>query len=241
MEIKKIIKTVMGICMCLTALAVCTACSNDDDVTAVAVKADATGTFTDPRDGHVYGWVRYGGLDWMSDNAQFDIQDDINSTIYLDADENGSTNGGSNPTSTRNLPRYGRLYTLAGAKAACPDGWRLPTDADWQRLERALGMGADDAASDGWRGNIAGAMLSTYGTAQPLNLLLGGYYFSYGINTEWRHLGSLAYYWTATKDETKEGEYYYVRKLSASRKSVCRMSMEPTGYKLSVRYVRDAQ
>lgn len=215
-------------------------CAADDDAPST-IPAETQGTFTDPRDGHQYTWVRYGGLDWMTENACFDIQDDVNSSIYLDADENGSVNGGYNPQSTRNLSTFGRLYTLAGAKLACPDGWRIPTDADWQALERSLGMTADEVAADGWRGHSAPFMLSIYGERQPLNLLLGGYYFGNSIQTGWRFLGALGYYWSATVDTAKGGEYYYVRKLSAARDGVCRLSMEPTGYKLSVRFVRDAQ
>ena len=133
-------------------------------------------------------------------------------------------------------------FLTGQAKAACPDGWRLPSDEDWQRLETALGMSAGDAATDGWRGNIASSMLSVYDDHSDLNLLLGGYFFLHvGYFGNWRYMGTYGYYWTSTPDSSKEGEYYYVRKLSYAHSEVCRMSMEPTSYKLSVRYVRDAQ
>lgn len=226
--------------ICLIGGIVVASCSDDDD-TPSKVKAAASGTFTDERDGEVYGWVRYGELDWMSENYRYDIGDEVNSTIYLDADENGSTNGSYTPDSQRNLARYGRLYTLEGAKAACPEGWRIPTDNDWQQLEQALGMPAFDAATNGWRGNIAPVMLSVYDQKSDLNLLLGGYYFGYAIQGGWRMMGTYGYYWSDTLDAEKEGQFYYVRKLTYARDGVCRMSMEPAGYKLSVRYVRDAQ
>ncbi|GBU23390.1 hypothetical protein R80B4_03307 [Fibrobacteres bacterium R8-0-B4] len=35
--------------------------------------------------------------------------------------------------------KYGRLYTWAAAKSACPNGWRLPDTADWRRLVEAAG------------------------------------------------------------------------------------------------------
>ena len=106
----------------------------------------------------------------------------------------------------------------------------------------ALGMSAGDAATDGWRGNIASSMLSVYDDHSDLNLLLGGYFFLHvGYYVSWRYMGTYGYYWTSTPDSSKEGEYYYVRKLSYAHSEVCRMSMEPTSYKLSVRYVRDAQ
>jgi uncharacterized protein (TIGR02145 family) len=240
MTIKSISPTLFA-CLLFCGLGTAlTACSSDDDVPA-KTPAERKGTFTDPRDGQQYGYVTYAGLDWMSENGRYDIGDNVNSSIYLDADGSGFT-ANANEGSKRNLQRYGRLYTLSGAKAACPEGWRLPTDEDWQRLEMALGMSAGDAASDGWRGNIAQSMLSVYDDHSDLNLLLGGYYFLHvGYAGSWRFMGTYGYYWTDTPDTTKGGEYYYVRKLTYANSAVCRMSMEPTSYKLSVRYVRNAQ
>jgi len=217
-----------------------TGCSKDDEEGS-AVAATNKGTFTDARDGQQYGYATFGGLDWMTENARYDINDDVNSTTYLDSDENGAT-GTPNYGSMRNVPLYGRLYTLEGAKKACPDGWRLPTDADWQRLEQVFGMSADESASDGWRGNNAHHMLVLYDQQNDLNLRLGGYYFQHaGYNGNWLYMGAMGYYWSATADTSKVGEFYYVRKFAYNRPEVCRLSMEPTTYKLSVRYVRDAQ
>jgi uncharacterized protein (TIGR02145 family) len=236
----RIAKLLLVCLLCCGVAATLTACSSDDD-TPAKIPAEQKGIFTDPRDGLQYGYVTYAGLDWMTENYRYDINDDVNSSVYLDADESGITSE-ANYSSARNLQRYGRLYTLAGAKAACPDGWRLPSDEDWQRLETALGMSAGDAATDGWRGNIASSMLSVYDDHSDLNLLLGGYFFLHvGYFGSWRYMGTYGYYWTSTPDSSKEGEYYYVRKLSYAHSEVCRMSMEPTSYKLSVRYVRDAQ
>jgi len=227
----------MGCFLTVTCLL---ACSSDDDI-PTAHPADNKGTFIDERDGQQYHYATFAGLDWMTDNAQYDINDDVNSTIYLDADENGGV-GYANTNSKRNLAAFGRLYTLEGARKACPEGWRLPTDQDWQRLEQAFGMGADEVAADDWRGNVALAMLSCYDRKNDLNLRLGGYYFQHrGVQGSWLYMGTFGYYWTATADTAKEGEFYYVRKLCYNRPEVCRMSMEPTSYKLSVRYVRDAQ
>ena len=143
----RIAKLLLVCLLCCGVAATLTACSSDDD-TPAKIPAEQKGIFTDPRDGLQYGYVTYAGLDWMTENYRYDINDDVNSTVYLDADESGITSE-ANYSSARNLQRYGRLYTLAGAKAACPDGWRLPSDEDWQRLETALGMSAGDAATDG--------------------------------------------------------------------------------------------
>lgn len=221
---------------CLAALALVLAgCGSDDDPIPAKVAPENAGTFVDTRDGHVYHWVKYGGLDWMTDNFAYDIHDANKCNIYQpDYDFYNETN-------TENLPKYGRLYTLDGALAACPDGWRIPTDADWQSLERALGMSAGDAAAMDWRGHVAHSMFTMKGDTCALNLLLGGYFDSYwGMGTsKWRHMGTYGYYWTATIDSAKAGQYYFFRKVAYNRNAVYRQSMEPSTYMLSVRYVRD--
>lgn len=223
--------------MCFAAILCCLpACSDDDDDDRAAkVSSSASGVWTDERDGETYGWVRYGRMEWMTENFRYDLEDEGLCNVYMDADEYES-----NPESTRNLPKYGRLYTLAGAQAACPEGWHIPSDEDWQELERVLGMSANDAAKSDWRGNIAHNMFSTQGDECDLNLLLGGYYTE-NINmgrSPWRFMGVYAYYWTNSLDTDKMGEYYFCRKLTYSRNSVCRMSIDPQKVKLSVRYVR---
>jgi uncharacterized protein (TIGR02145 family) len=43
-------------------------------------------------------------------------------------------------TSRKNFAaKFGLLYTASQAKIACPTGWRLPTDAEWNRLYRFIG------------------------------------------------------------------------------------------------------
>lgn len=221
----------------LAALALA-ACASDQPVPAV-VQPTQTGTYTDTRDGHTYAWAQFGTQQWMTENARHDLRDVALCTIYQPADDHAEG------TNTTHLPKYGRLYTYEGALAACPEGWRLPTDADWQQLEQTLGMTTGEAAARGWRGSIAANLLSMYGVHRPLNLLLGGFYDSYlnmGVS-RWRMMGTLGFYWTATPDDTKTtlGHYYYYRKLAYNKKQVYRESMESAGNMLSVRYVRDAQ
>lgn len=213
-----------------------TACSSDDEPgVAAIVPPAAQGTFTDPRDGTEYGYVSYGGLDWMTTNYAYDVGSE-HCSIYLDADEHYD-----NPTSTRNLAKYGRLYDLKGAQMACPEGWRLPTDADWQRLEQALGMSAAESAASDWRGNVAFSMFSTKDRTTPLNLLLGGYRTT-NINmgrSPYRFMGVYGYYWTASVDDIKEGGCYICRKVIYNSSQVCRLSTDPAALQMSVRYVRD--
>lgn len=220
----------------LSTLLTLTACSSDDTAASKVAPA-STGTYTDTRDGHIYGWVRYGNLEWMTENLQYDIKDKVNSSIYQ------PINNFASNTDTTNLAKYGRLYTLSGAQTACPDGWRVPTDADWQNLEQALGMSSSDASQYEWRGNVASSMLTLQGDTCALNMKLGGFYdkFVVGGNTNWRFMGAFAFYWTSTQDNAKTGLYYFYRKLAYNRTDVYRQSMIPNSNMLSVRLVRDIQ
>ena len=178
-------KTIIWIAAAVMGVSL-SSCSSDEETIPSKVKATTAGTFTDERDGTVYNWVRYGNLDWMAQNfAYTDGGSDV--TVYLDYDEHED-----NPNSLRNVPKYGRLYSYGAAKRLCPEGWRLPTDAEWQSLEQQLGMSASDAAKREWRGNIMHSMVSFFEDPCDLNLLLGGYYTTHTImaTSGWRASGS---------------------------------------------------
>ena len=73
---------------------------------------------------------------------------------------------------------YGGLYTWAaamngsassnanpsGIQGVCPDGWHLPSDAEWKQLEIYLGMSEASADSSGFRGFDEGGKLKMVGT-----------------------------------------------------------------------------
>ena len=69
---------------------------------------------------------------------------------------------------------YGYLYTYEAALAAVPEGWRLPSDEDWKKLEAELGMEQSQIDLDNsWRGINAGDYLKQ-GGASGFNALFAG-------------------------------------------------------------------
>lgn len=187
------------------------ACSKNDAVSIT--EPSATDSFTDSRDGNTYKYATFGNLDWMVENLRYDMGNLDMSRDYQSAEVVDSH------YSTDYRPRFGMLYTYTAAMQAAPEGWRLPTDAEWTLLEQSYGY-----------------LSSAFG------LLYGGYYtkntYATAANGN-RFMGSWAYFWSSTKDESKDGEFYFARKKFYSEQEIVRLSIEPEAYFLSVRLVRN--
>ena len=178
---------------CIVALVLCAGCNDDNNDNTVLVKPSETGTFTDA-DGESYKWVKYGDLYWMAENYRGGeyYNDDFEEDVTL----------------------YGNYYNFAQAKKNAPEGWRLPTDEDWQNLEQIFGMSASEAGTRDRRGGNLGEILQS---EETLNLKLGGLIIAFGRPTELnlRHLRIYGYYWTATDDGTSTSTSAFFRKVSA--------------------------
>ena len=169
-------------------------------------------SFTDPRDGQSYDVVKIGNLSWMAENLNYVTE----ASACPDGD-------------SRNCKRMGRLYTWADAKTVCPEGWRLPTKADFEALVNAASVnaaqfhdgnpgavpnkvGAALKAKDGWfkKGN---------GTDDfGFNALPAGYRGAISkaddgtiSGGKFDGIGGYAYFWSATEDsENPESNAYYM-------------------------------
>ncbi len=138
--------------------------------------------FTDKRDGKTYRTVAIGEQTWMAENLNYETE---NSYCY---DNN-----------VNNCTQYGRLYEWEVANVACPDGWHLPSQDDWEDLIITVGN-RDIAALElkskfGWNDSIAG--LDKYGfSALPAGYKYGENFGKGGLNTEW---------WSTTNSENNKG------------------------------------
>lgn len=226
---------------CTLASVVLCSCSNNDIPEMPAPTAQ--GIYTDPRDGETYRWVQYGNLQWMAQNYRYDTGIYDECRIYIDPEE-WDQYGDYEDFSHSDVPKYGMYYTLEGALKACPDGWRLPTEEDWEQLECMLGMNIEEAQQNDWRGNVAQSLIQTKDRKTYLELLLAGYVTlhtqSFLVDGS-KEKGAFGYYWTSTQDESKSGRYFFFRKFAYNRNEICRQSMESTNQYLSVRYVRDVE
>ena len=85
--------------------------------------AQETGSVSDKRDGKEYKTVAIGDQWWMSENLAFKTES--GSFTYTDLEDYVQT--------------YGYLYDWETAKEVCPEGWHLPSDAEFEKLSNFLG------------------------------------------------------------------------------------------------------
>ena len=96
------------------------------------------GSFTDERDGKQYKTVKIGNQVWLAENLAYTgsgehITNDSKWAKNKDFDgwcyyKNNEDYG----------KKYGVLYQFEAAKIACPSGWHIPTDNEWNELEKYL-------------------------------------------------------------------------------------------------------
>ena len=214
------------------------ACSGTPTVTDVGTTVQAcpgTPTVTDV-DGNVYPTVRIGEQCWMREN--------LRTTKYA----NGTTiplGTEASPTAARRytlsnnsayVSTYGYLYNWSavmngsassdanpsGVQGICPDGWHVPSDAEWTELENYVSSqsqyvcGRDEdniakalASEVGWNndtancavGNNPSANNATGFSARPAGYYYSGYYYGFGDHDDgYYNFGYYASFWSATQD-----------------------------------------
>ena len=132
-----------------------------------------------------YKTVVIGTQHWMAENLNRETE---NSYCYNNDDSK--------------CEQYGRLYTWEAASEACPAGWHLPSQTDWQAII-SLAEACDECKENagrllksktGWNDNGNG--WDTFGfTALP-----AGYR---GLNGVFYHIGDAAMMWSSTRLTTQ--------------------------------------
>jgi len=129
--------------------------------------------------GGYYRTVTIGTQTWFKEN------------LNLGTMITGTTNQTNNSTlekycysnSTTRCANDGALYqwneamqysTTEGAQGICPNGWHIPTDAEWKTLEIFLGMTQAQADATGNRGTDQGTKLKVSGSS-GFDAVLAGY------------------------------------------------------------------
>ena len=217
-------------------------------------------------DGNHYDAVQIGNQVWMAEN--------LRTTKYADGTTipMGSTYSSSDPyryapgqiqsneENMGNVARYGYLYNWpavmhgesssaanpSGVQGICPNGWHVPSDAEWTQLTNYMKTQPTYMAS-GNADHLAKALAATWGwnstsetdapgnnpstnNATGFSALPAGSYHGY-----YNYFGGGAYFWSATENT----DYYaYNRLLNYDDANVYRdYNVKSSGF--SVRCVRD--
>jgi uncharacterized protein (TIGR02145 family) len=163
---------------------------------------------TDPRDNQTYKTVTIGSQTWMAENLNYET---ANSFCYED--------------NVSNCTKYGRLYTWAAAmdsagvysvnskgcgygghcsvkppaRGICPEGWHVPTWAEWYTLYSAIGSSPYAMQAKGFD-NWPDAT-DAYGfSALPAGLCYQGFCDDVGL---------FASFWSASEGSS-EGAYEWI-------------------------------
>jgi len=207
---------------------------------------DAPNTFKDSRDGKVYKTVTISEQVWMAENLAYlpsvvgPATGSYTEPYYYVYGYNGTDRAAAKATA--NYTTYGVLYNWTAAMAGstsnsanpsgvqgiCPDGWHLPSDAEWTQMENYLAdnghnydgtTGGDRskiakslATDSGWNsstyeGTVGNTDYPEYRHKSGFSALPGGYregngtFYSVGYN---------GYWWSSTEDNTDDAWFRYL-------------------------------
>ena len=197
------------------------------------------GSFIDDRDNHQYYSIRIGNQIWMAEDLNY-----VGNIPQGTSGETSSTEPYRYPTEycteySTNLYNWPAAMNLAsssnenpsGVQGVCPNGWHLPSEAEWQELYDTLGGSERDAGSQmvhSWI-NVEPISESEYTYASGFNVYYSNWYSgSYEGNHE------NATFWSATASNTDEA--YYHRIYSGSTDLLSGSSGK--GYGFNVRCVK---
>jgi uncharacterized protein (TIGR02145 family) len=205
-----------------------------------------TPTVTDV-DNNVYFTIKIGDQTWMASNLKvthypdkskiplvedqatwFNFQGDDQAFCWYDNTiSNGYTYGGLYTWSAA-MHGYDPGITNPGIiQGVCPDGWHLPDDAEWKKLEMFLGMSQATADGKDWRGTDEGGKLKFDG-AQYWKAPNTGATNESGFNAlpgGWRHGdGVFKNFWISARfwSSTRTGDYAWIRGLDNNSSGIYR-------------------
>ncbi|MDR0982195.1 MAG: SUMF1/EgtB/PvdO family nonheme iron enzyme [Culturomica sp.] len=178
--------------------------------------------FTDSRNGKIYPTKQIGTQCWMTKNMNIgekinggvltshqvagiqkicNNNDESNCTIYGGLYNWAETINGENigTGSAYDATAYNRKCATDGSghtQGICPNGWHVPSDAEFMTLEIQLGMSSTTANTTGYRGTDQGTKLKSI---SGWNGLLGGYA---NVNGTFGYFGTHGFWLSSTENSS---------------------------------------
>ena len=191
------------------------------------------GVYKDVRNNQKYPYSQIGTYTWMLKNLNYNSK--VGQSVFYEHD------------SIKYARSYGRLYNYKSACKSCPNGWHLPSDLEWQDLEKAAAVKHNELEIEGQRGTRAGWILKEAGfeywlsDTDKIALVTNAMGFSARsagkfdvIKNSFSDLGTNALFYSSSLDKNK----VYIRNLSLGNEWIGRGLIDSTAF-ISVRCVRD--
>ena len=223
-------------------------------------------------DGNTYNTVQIGNQCWMKENLRTTHYANGESILGSNSNNNLSTTTAyrySPNNSSINVPVYGYLYNWpavmngssssnsnpSGVQGICPNGWHVPSDAEWTQLINYVGgqlqyqcnnnnnyIAKSLASNIGWDfysssctvGNNPNDNNATGFFALPA----GSFYHNHGVYGVDYEFGETADFWSTTNN-TEYGESYAYARFVVYRYANVLRDGNYKGYGSSVRCLRD--
>lgn len=201
-------------------------------------------------DSNIYHTVAIGNQDWMKENlkvTRYRNGDTIPNVIDYSKWISlalGAFSWVNNDTVNLNN-RFGALYNwyaTADSRKICPTGWHVPSDAEWQVMERSLGMTFTEAEGTMLRGHNQGPLLKdttgwikngTGTNSSGFSAIPAG--LRDASTGDFYNIGADACWWTSTEEDENQA---WFRNMYFDFKSIYRIPVsKKNGF--SVRCVRD--
>lgn len=223
------------------------------------------GMLVDNRDGNRYKTVIIGDQLWIVDNLAYLPSASSYESVsardnhYYVYDYYGTDV--AEAKATDNYKTYGVLYNWPAAKTACPEGWHLPSDAEWEQLNNYLiankynydGTTSDNkiaismAKANSWSsttnvGTPGNTDYPDYRNKSGFSALPGGYLYSIEPGSTlgglFSGIGNNGYWWTSTR--TYKGSLYFISNWNLSYDSDSfSSSSNGSDFGFSVRCIKD--
>ena len=228
---------------------------------AANISCDFFGTVTD-QDGNTYDYLTYGNQVWTVENAEMVTYRDgtpipqvTDNTEWVSLTTGAWAYYNNDPTK----PRLYNWYAVMGIhdtdpntpnKEFAPEGWHVPSDAEWTTLEEYLIASGYNYDGTNTENKIAKAMASTTGwnsttdvgaigndqslnNSSDFNAFPEGYRFN---TASFSSEGSFAIFWSSTENNTEDTAWF--RSLSNDSSYLGRYNFDKK-HGFSVRFVRD--